>query len=159
MSEFTKTEIESHSAYLTNQRIDKFLTEAGILTASILSSKPNPEITMEFFGVVMSLFTQTHYAYTEKINESIKKEIDICIENSYIINSKLQMTGQYTSEEIFNQNMYCLRALYLMVQGLQNLRYFLRLGRTEAKGIDAALEIFQLDKWKKKEKKHDTGKV
>ena len=151
----SKTEIDSHSAFLTNQRIDKFFMAAGELTIAVLSSKPNPETAMEFFGVVMSIFTQTHYVYSEITNRPIKKEIDYCISKGNEINSSFQYIGNWTPEEVLNLNQCSLRALYLMVQGLQNLRYFLRLGKSEPKGIDAALEIFKLDIWQRRKSKEE----
>ena len=152
---FSKTEIESHSSQLTNLRIDKFLFGAGELTYSVLSNKPNPEMAMQLFGNVMAIFLQTHFVYAEENNKMIKKEIDDCIRDANIINSRFQIYGDYVIEEVINLNQLSLRAFYLMVQGLQNLRYFLRLGIAEPKGIDAALEIFNLDIWKKRESKKE----
>lgn len=161
----SKTEIESHSAYLTNQRIDKFIITLHLLMAEVESSRLNPELSMSFWGAVLSLFNQTHYVYAVKENELIKNEIDNCIINANLLNGKLQYTEKFIKEDILNLNQYCKRASYLMIQGLQNLRYFLRLGKSEPQGIDSALEIFKLDIWKKreskkeKEEKDDTSEV
>lgn len=148
---WSKKEIESHSSALTNIRLDKFLLDAGILSAEVSSNKPNPELSMSFFGSVIALFWQTHFIYSEKVNEGIKKEINESIAEANAINSRFQRYNQWTPEEVINLNQLTLRSLYLMVQGLQNMRYFIRIGQQQPKGLDAALEIFKLDIWKKKD--------
>lgn len=154
-----KEEIESHSSALTNIRIDKFLTAAGELTFVVLSTKPNPEAAMQLFGNVMAIFWQTHFVYKLNVNEQIKDELDNCIKEANSINAMFQIDGQWSVQEVISLNQLSLRSLYLMVQGLQNLSYFLRIGKYEARGIDAALEIFNKDIWKKRERKHDIAKV
>ena len=155
-NKWTRKEIESHSSALTNMRLDKFLLDAGILSAEVTSSRPDPELSMRFFGSAIALFWQTHFVYSEKDNAELKKEIDRCISEANAITSRFQIYQSWTAVEVVNLNQLTLRALYLMVQGLQNMRYFLRMGSQEAKGLDAALELFNLDIWKKKEKKNDT---
>jgi len=115
----------------------------------------NPELSMEFFGITLAFFNETHYIYQQKVNDDIKKEIDNCMISANIINSDFQLTEKYAREDIINLNQLCLRARYLMTQGLQNLMYFLRLGRSEPKGIDAALEIFKLDIWQRRKSKEE----
>ena len=114
---------------------------------------------MQFFASATAIFWQTHFVYAEKINENIKEDIDNSIARANIINSRFQLYGQFTPEEVIDLNQLTLRALYLMVQGLQNLRYFLRIGSQEAKGVDAALQIFDTGIWKKKEDKNAAAKV
>lgn len=154
-----KREIESHSSYRTNDRIDKFLMAVGELSFMVHSTRPNPESAMQYFASVMTLFQQTHPEYSEKGNEDIKKEIDKCMIDANIINSRFQIYNEWSPEDFINLTQLSSRAVYLMVQGLQNMGYFFRHGSQEAKGIDAALEIFNLDMWKKRENKDATESV
>lgn len=146
-----RTEIESHSSYLTNQRVSKIFDILNMLSMDVSSSKLNPELSMQFFGATLTLFNETHYVYTQKENAEIKQEIDNCLKEANIINTTFQYTEKFGREEVINLNQLCFRARYLMTTGLQNLKYFLRLAKQEPKGIDAALKIFKLDIWKKRE--------
>jgi len=147
-----RKEIESHSSGLTNIRIDKLIEIASERGLNILSVKPSAESSMQFFAAIMMWYVGTHPVYAEKVNEPIKKEIDNAIKEGNRISLGFRITERCSNEEIEQLNQLSLRLAYLMTQGLQNLRYFFRLGTTEPRGIDAALEIFNLDIWKPKKK-------
>lgn len=119
-----KKEIESHSSLLTNIRLDKFFYIAGELSASVSSTQPNPEMAMQYFAAIKTIFLQSHFVYSLDINNTIQEEIKNSMINSNIINSRFQLYNQYTPEDVINLIQLSDRIFYLMVQGLQNLRYF-----------------------------------
>lgn len=147
---FLKREIESHSSALTNLRIDRLIQIATEKILEMLSSKPDALISMELYASVLGWFISTHSLYAEPVNQQIKNEIDNSIKEGNNLMFELRVKGMPTLAEIEKLNRYSLRLFYLMVQGMQNLKHFWRLGSQEIKGIDAALDLFNLDIWKPK---------
>ena len=143
----TRDEVESHSSMLTNDRIDELIKMTTIAQNNVMSNKPDTIRAMEFFSTVWELYVQTQYFYDDYgANKEISNELMLIFKKELPIwLNQLWMKGnpkqEITGELVVNMIM----ARFIMIRGMQNLKYFTRFGKMEVKGLDAALRIFGSD--------------
>jgi len=141
---FRKEEVDSHSSMLTNSRIDELIRATSASLISAMSSKPDSIRAMELFSLTFELYTQTQYFYDDhKINQDISKKLNSIFSATLPIwRDKLWVQGinniNFNIQIIWEMK----QARFIMIRGMQNLKYFTRMGIAEIKGIDAALRMF-----------------
>mgnify|MGYP001579594047 FL=1 len=141
----SRDEVESHSSMLTNDRINELIKMTTLAQIGAMSSKPDPIRAMELMAVTSELYFQTQFFYDDYIvNKTISQKL------AQIFTSKLKewyilwMTGNLTPKGVADMVLNMIIARFLMIRGMQNLRYFVRMGVAEVKGIEAALRIFNM---------------
>ncbi len=141
---FSRDEIESHSSALTNQRISNLsrLVCAAEMDANNALA-PTIQHAIAYHSSLLTFYYETNEAYDKPINEKMREAIEAC----YI---KGEMLARYLKQHpnalqkgvedlISNSKLW----RYLMHKGLQNLKYWFRLGKHDPKGIKQILNLFK----------------
>lgn len=159
--DFNRKEIESHSSELTNKRIDLILNSLWKTGYDVLASRPKPTLSNEYF----SLIVQYYLAVKDVFEDNDLDEIEKHITEGNKLGIKLRVKGDLTVEETETLTQKCLQINSMLNTVMQKKRYFFRMGRSQPKGLDAALKIFGIHAEGEKEEKkegndgRDTKKV
>lgn len=143
---YSRKEIESHSSAITNIRIGNIKDAVWRAGLEVTATKPDPQSTMGYFSAILQWYLETHFLYSEEINKDIKVEIDRAFTKGLEYQLKVRVSGALKAWEVENWLQLCLRLQYLMNTASQNLKYYLKIGTQEPKGVDAALKIFDYAK-------------
>lgn len=131
---------------LTNDRIDKLIRITNETAINIMSNKPDAIRAMEYFAVTWELYNQTFFFYDDyNINQEISKRLQSIFQQSLPIWFNIWSQGKSEPEIIKKLVGNMIIARHFMNRGMQNLKYFVRIGTSEIKGLNAALKMFGIE--------------
>lgn len=152
MPDVARQEIESHSSQLTNQRIANISRMLCVAEMEANSAMP-PTIqhAIQYHSALLTFYFETSEAYDTNINKEFRLEIEKCLKLGEQLSMLLKTNPkiQQGTTEFLIQN--CKAWRHLMHKGMQNLKYWFRLGKHDPRGIKEILTLFNQQKPAQKE--------
>ncbi len=147
MPDLSRQEIESHSSQLTNLRISNL---ARMLCVAEMEANnaipPTIQHAIAYHSALLTFYFETSEAYDTNINKDYRIEIEKCVKlgESLAIVLKTNPKVQQLTTELMIQN--CKAWRHLMHKGMQNLKYWFRMGKHDPRGIGEILKLFDQQK-------------
>ena len=148
MPNLSRQEIESHSSQLTNLRIANLVKIICVAEMEANNAiPPTVQHAIAYHSALLTFFFETAEIYDTDANKEVTKKIEQCVKNGEIAASYMKtvppekLQHKIVLLSISNSKKW----RFLMHRGMQNLKYWFRLGKHDPKGIDEILKLFGND--------------